>query len=367
MSSEINNLLNQLESNIKSLNDIVAKIKTSYSKDLEEARAEGYKQGQTSGIEEKLPVFNLTNDSVSAFIADKTYEEKDFAVSSKKSVVEKYLKNLKDNYANNEIEKPKAVVTSKGTYWNLIPNKTYNLDGLKFKTTGTVRQIYFPSDNYISNCRDIGGYVCEGGNVKYGKIIRSTRLPENLTKTSSATKILRDIGVTCEIDLRGEAAYSNLGWSGVKYSIYGYAYALTNTKNLKNTFVRILAELKNGGCVLLHCNAGADRTGTVVAFILGLLGVSEDKIIKDWELTCFCHWENFKIISQWAERIANPAYKEIALKEFPYGELREFFQAMKKTYGKNGETFQQQCVAFLTKKVGLTNSQINEFKKLLVE
>ena len=39
--------------------------------------------------------------------------------------------------------------------------------------------------------------------------------------------------------------------------------------------------------VFIHCSAGRDRTGTMAILILGLLGVSEGDISKDYELTYF--------------------------------------------------------------------------------
>ena len=39
--------------------------------------------------------------------------------------------------------------------------------------------------------------------------------------------------------------------------------------------------------VFYHCNAGADRTGTLTFLINGLLGVSYEDLTKDFELTSF--------------------------------------------------------------------------------
>lgn len=351
--------------------------------EIDTAYDDGYKAGHKAAldgmgltgktedeVEPKTLIFELTNDAVKAFMADRTYDAAGFATGKGKSVVEKYSVPyiIDGKYKGNWIEKPKLVETPNFIYYNLIPGKEYTFDGVRIKTTGTVRQIYFPDDEYVSNCRDLGGYKCEGGKVKYGKVIRSAYLPDDLTKNCAVANILRDdVGVTLEIDLRNKSAYTNLGWKGKKVLMYGYATILTDARGYKDTFTSILSELETGGCVLIHCSAGADRTGTVAALLLGLLGVSEADIIKDWELTSFCHWCNFKIISQWAERIADPKYKETSLKEFPKGELREFFQAMKKTYGTNGESFQKQCVAFMTKKVGLTAQQIERLKKAMIE
>jgi len=49
--------------------------------------------------------------------------------------------------------------------------------------------------------------------------------------------------------------------------------------------VKFLAEEKSDPGVLVHCAAGKDRTGTLVALIQGLLGVSDDDIMADYMLT----------------------------------------------------------------------------------
>ena len=333
---------------------------------------------QPSLAGDTIPLFPLTNPAVAALMADPAYIAPGFATSDQPSVVTRYTHGIlaEGDYAANWPEHPLPVSLPSGRQvFNLIPGRQYHLpddDGatLSLRTSGTVRQIHFPDPaTAVPNCRDLGGYKAEGRHVRYGKVIRSARLPEGLTKNSPTAAVLRDdIGVTLEIDLRGFSAYNTLGWAGVKYGISGYASLLTKTANLKAVFTRILAEVeKPGGCVLIHCSAGADRTGTVAALLLGLLGVSEADIIRDWELTSFCHWCNFKVIGQWEERLNDPKMHATALQEFPTGELREFFRKMQATYGPSGQSFQQQVTAFLTRKVGLTTAQLSRLKKALIE
>lgn len=333
-----------------------------------EAKTEDEVEQPSTAADGDVQEFELTNAVVKAFVADPAYDAKGFATGKGESVVDKYaVPNMAEGeYARNWQEHPVSVKLDDGTVLNcLVPNKEHTVNGQRFRTLGSVRQIHFPADEYVSNCRDIGGWKCEGGKVAYGKVIRSAYLPDGMTKDSPATKVLNEVGVTCEIDLRGKSVYTNLGWTGKLYGVSAYAGILTSTTNVKNVFTAILNEVKKGGCVLYHCHAGADRTGTITALLLGVLGVSEADIIKDWELTSFCHWCNFKRISDWAKRTAAPETKAETIKEFPKGELREFFAAMKKTYGTKGETYQQQCVAYL-KKVGITDVQINDLKRAMV-
>ena len=102
--------------------------------------------------------------------------------------------------------------------WNLIPGRTYNwkleypADGGqiavaasgKFKTTGTLRQLKI--DN-VFNVRDMGGWEgLMGYPLKYGKIIRGSRLNINSQKTkiitSGGIKELRWAGMRSELDMR---------------------------------------------------------------------------------------------------------------------------------------------------------------------
>ncbi|WP_214324061.1 tyrosine-protein phosphatase [Nonomuraea sediminis] len=50
-------------------------------------------------------------------------------------------------------------------------------------------------------------------------------------------------------------------------------------------FARVVGEIADGLPALVHCAAGKDRTGIVVALILDLLGVGHDAIVRDYALT----------------------------------------------------------------------------------
>ena len=57
---------------------------------------------------------------------------------------------------------------------------------------------------------------------------------------------------------------------------------IEGAKPLMPTIVRAVAE---GAPVLLHCTAGKDRTGAVVAVLLSALGASDDDLVTDYAFT----------------------------------------------------------------------------------
>ena len=200
--------------------------------------------------------------------------------------------------------------------WNLIPGRTYNwkLEYPKddssiavaasgqFKTTGTLRQLKV--DN-IFNVRDMGGWEgLKGYPLKYGKIIRGSRLNVNSSTTKIITaagiKELLWAGMRAELDMRdesnapmpsGESRHSYLGKDypiynvnqGYKSRIATFADGPQSIQGIK----QLIAWLKQDKPVYLHCSVGADRTGTVAYLVGALCGMSEDALSKEFELTSF--------------------------------------------------------------------------------
>ena len=150
-----------------------------------------------------------------------------------------------------------------------------------------------------NNCRDLGGYNVGGKQVLYDKVIRGSS-PDDCRNASSVTLtkegksfLMKTVPIRTQIDLRGEA--ENCGrtdstFKGAKYvhiplDAYAQCFAASQADNYRDTF-RLLADPENYP-VYIHCVGGADRTGTVAALLLALLGVDEDDIIRDYALTTF--------------------------------------------------------------------------------
>lgn len=188
------------------------------------------------------------------------------------------------------------VVSGDGVIYNMEPLKagTFAFSGKTYKIVpeGGVRMVYTPS---VWNVRDLGGWACTGGRVKYGKIFRGGHFG-NITAADKAT-IVNWLGVATDIDLRnnsetGGITTSPLG-AGVEYfhqSLDFYANAV-NTSAASARTVAVLKKVMacvtaNKPCYF-HCMSGSDRTGTIAYLLLSLLGVSQSDKDKEYELTAF--------------------------------------------------------------------------------
>lgn len=187
-------------------------------------------------------------------------------------------------------------VSGAGVIYNMEPLKagTFSFGGKTYKIVaeGGVRMIYTPS---VWNVRDLGGWACTGGRVKYGKIFRGGHFG-SITDADKAT-IVDWLGVATDIDLRnnsetGGITTSPLG-TGVEYfhqSLDFYANAVSTSAASARTVAvlkKVMACVAANKPCYFHCMSGADRTGTIAYLLLSLLGVSQSDKDKEYELTAF--------------------------------------------------------------------------------
>ena len=187
-------------------------------------------------------------------------------------------------------------VSGAGVIYNMEPLKagTFAFGGKTYKIVaeGGVRMIYTPS---VWNVRDLGGWECTGGRVKYGKIFRGGHFG-SITDADKST-IVNWLGVKTDIDLRnngetGGITASPLGGS-VEYfhqSLDFYANAVSTSAASARTVAvlkKVMACVATNKPCYFHCMSGADRTGTIAYLLLSLLGVSQSDKDKEYELTAF--------------------------------------------------------------------------------
>jgi len=150
------------------------------------------------------------------------------------------------------------------------------------------------------NARDLGGLpVAGGGAIRKRALVRSDA---HSKLTPEGLAALRSYGVSRVVDLRGpaectampsplasDACYLNLpvqdpGDPEESSLAELYLGMLDRRPELFATAVAAIAEAPEG-TVAVHCAAGKDRTGLVVALALSLAGVPDDAIGADYALT----------------------------------------------------------------------------------
>ena len=162
-----------------------------------------------------------------------------------------------------------------------------------FSTIGLVHQTFFHSK--VRNARDLGGWsTTDGKKVKYRQLFRGGEITSSYLNTQGIEEMRRE-GIRAEIDLReAKDLKSNTSRLGEDVAFYnadmskGYGGLIRDyPAKVAATFKFAVKCLREEKPVYFHCSIGRDRTGTMAALFLGLLGVSESDISKEYELLFF--------------------------------------------------------------------------------
>lgn len=200
--------------------------------------------------------------------------------------------------------------------YNLIPDVVYYyrvyagnsvLKAGRLLPVGPLRMVYGVS----KNVRDLGGWKAGDKRIRYGKIYRGARLDDIQSKPDEKDVLFNTLHVGVDLDLRGLPPGSQ-GGSGEKnpwtsddpilyrnIQLWHYFYPSaqqynipeisdgTSSEQYQYTIRTILGWLKEDKVVYFHCHGGSDRTGTLAFLIEALMGVSEEDLSKDYELTYY--------------------------------------------------------------------------------
>jgi protein tyrosine/serine phosphatase len=173
------------------------------------------------------------------------------------------------------------------------------------------------------NVRDIGGLPAAGGaRTRPGQLVRSDNLQD--LSPADVTHLVDKVGVTTVVDLRSVAEVESEGpgpmkaltsishlnlslipESGAMTDVAKDALAINRERAIKRDpddvagafyigyledrpdsvvgALRAIAEAP--GAALVHCAAGKDRTGVVVALALTAVGVPRDEVVADYVAT----------------------------------------------------------------------------------
>jgi len=148
--------------------------------------------------------------------------------------------------------------------------------------------------------RDLGGLSCGGATLTRGRLVRASMLG---TLTPGGREAMRAHGIRTVIDVRTEdelaeapspyregVTYRNVPFTVARtMGLHRAADEGTMSDELRRLAVaeggiggpvRAIAAAEPG--VLLHCLAGRDRTGIVVAVVLAALDVPDEEIVADY-------------------------------------------------------------------------------------
>ncbi|WP_181783545.1 tyrosine-protein phosphatase [Pseudonocardia pini] len=161
----------------------------------------------------------------------------------------------------------------------------------------------------LSNVRDVGGLPLQGGGVtRSGVLLRSESL-DHVTP-ADVSRLQDELGLRLVLDLRtdreiaqyGESPLIAAGVETVQFTFIPEAgrelpeigedfhpmvgnylgYLRDKGANVVGAIRRIA---RAEGPTLVHCAAGKDRTGTLVALVLESVGVEREAVVEDYALS----------------------------------------------------------------------------------
>jgi protein-tyrosine phosphatase len=139
----------------------------------------------------------------------------------------------------------------------------------------------------VSNFRDVGGYMTKDGKrVKRGVMYRSAYLNE--ASAEAKDYMVNTLGIRMELDLRGSGAPTfgkEVSRRVIAMQWYTHIFTESNAEVVRQT-ISAFADPASYP-MNFHCAVGRDRTGTTAFLILGLLGVEEDTLLREYYSSFF--------------------------------------------------------------------------------
>jgi protein-tyrosine phosphatase len=158
----------------------------------------------------------------------------------------------------------------------------------------------------LDNVRDVGGLpLREGGTTRSGVLLRSASL--HWATASDVRRLLDEYGLRLVLDLRtpreidrdGPTPVAAAGVETVALNLVGASRELPETGDDTDPLVRnylgylddqpdnVVEAVRrlaapDAGPTLVHCAAGKDRTGVLVAMVLDVAGVDRAAVIDDY-------------------------------------------------------------------------------------
>lgn len=241
------------------------------------------------------------------------------------------------------------------------------------------------------NFRDMGGYRADDGrSIKWGQVFRSDNLSRLTDEDLIRLKSL-DLKLVCDLRTENEAKKSpdrlpdsqteylilpvshdqfdfqvglkkmregDDSWLTDEFMIEGYIRNIEEYPQVWATVIKRLAASESRP-LLFHCTGGKDRAGTCAALILLALGIPEETVIDDHQLSNIYIAD---IMDQINARIRSYGLDPQKLKPYfsaPKEAIIALLDHLKKQYGSAQD--------YLIKKAGLDEGLILSLKEELLE
>ena len=308
---------------------------------------DGYGQGGVEQVE-----WNQCPEAPRNFINNVTYDPNDYSTSQ--------IENYAPTPALESNTKPIGKTVDGITYNNQVPNiatpfaatnaagTLKPLDQLRWLNTTVAATSPYPLG---VNTRDLGGWACDGGKVKYGMIVRGGE-PNEVDKDL----MVGQVGIRTELQLlpKSESRRTYSAW-GIDFFANptensSVNYSLSN-KSLWKFYLQVVFDsVSHDKPVYFHCGIGADRTGTIAVMLEALLGMSQSDIDKDYELT------NFYIVQPTFLRRRNVDYYKNYINQIKNVPL----------VGGLTDTFANHAISFAVS-LGFTADEINAYRNACID
>ena len=274
------------------------------------------------------------SEAVRSFLAEVNYS----GVPYTETEISNYLPSSPMPITNT---KPAGITVDGKTFYNEIPNaETPFATANKAGTLMPLDQVRWIKSQ-TTNMRDLGGWPCDGGSVRYGLLYRSGDLV-----AADEDLFIHDLKIHTECDLTADGVPAFPGkMRYIGHTSYAM-YSLSNTEAWRVNLRGIFDAVKFGDPVIFHCAMGADRTGTLACILEALLGVSQSDLDKDYELTSF-----------YSLRARNGNYQ---------GGTGDWAHLMSALTALSGSTIRDKAVTFVLS-LGFTAAEINAYRRAMID
>lgn len=205
----------------------------------------------------------------------------------------------------------------------------------------------------VSNVRDCGGWHTKDGHtVRQGMLFRGGEMNRHMTITPAGMDFLeKQIGLRMVLDMRnpeerallpgeGRVLSPAVDWITIPIRPYSEIFSDLQKEYYAQAF-RLLT--KEHFPLYFHCWGGADRTGTFTLLLNAVLGVEDELLLHDYELTT---------LSIWGERSRTKDYFRNFMTDLEVLAPDSDMETKARTYFK-------QC--------GITGEELRAFRELMLE